>query len=124
MRPGKEQVAQIMAAVAAQKESEQWTKDNGQFIPNPTTWLNQERWEDDLPKAKEAHDELQYDGPCYREMDDGDWDCLMGWAPGTHKKKMEIYNAADDETKARLQKEGQEEHEMRFGKVNKTEGEA
>ena len=26
----------------------QWQKQNGQFIPHPTTWLNQERWEDDI----------------------------------------------------------------------------
>lgn len=26
--------------------SVQWTKDNGQFIPHPATWLNQKRWED------------------------------------------------------------------------------
>lgn len=30
---------------------EQWTKDDGQFIPMPATWLNQGRWEDD-PKTK------------------------------------------------------------------------
>src|SRR3990167_9771089 len=27
--------------------SEQWVKDNGQFIPHPATWLNQRRWEDE-----------------------------------------------------------------------------
>jgi hypothetical protein len=30
------------------KESEQWTKDNGKFIPHPSTWLNKERWNDEL----------------------------------------------------------------------------
>ena len=24
----------------------QWTKEGGQYIPNPTTWLNQGRWDD------------------------------------------------------------------------------
>ena len=27
-------------------------KDNGQYIPNPATWLNQGRWEDELEAAK------------------------------------------------------------------------
>jgi len=27
------------------KKSEAWTKDGGQFIPAPLTWLNQARWE-------------------------------------------------------------------------------
>jgi hypothetical protein len=29
------------------KQTEQWQKDGGQFIPHPATWLNQERWEDE-----------------------------------------------------------------------------
>lgn len=40
----------IMSAIAAQRESPQWAKDAGQFIPHPATWLNQRRWEDELPK--------------------------------------------------------------------------
>ncbi len=34
----------ILSALERQKRSEQWTKDGGQFIPHPKTWLNQERW--------------------------------------------------------------------------------
>ena len=37
-----------MTALEAQKKSLQWSKEGGQYIPNPTTWLNQERWEDEL----------------------------------------------------------------------------
>jgi uncharacterized protein YdaU (DUF1376 family) len=38
----------VMDALDAQKCSSAWSKDNGQFIPNPATWINQRRWEDDL----------------------------------------------------------------------------
>ena len=38
----------ILTTVRAFKTSDQWTKDGGQFIPNPATWLNQRRWEDEL----------------------------------------------------------------------------
>ena len=41
---------QMLSAIDTQKKSDQWKKDNGQFIPNPATWLNQRRWEDELPK--------------------------------------------------------------------------
>jgi hypothetical protein len=41
----------LINAVQKQKASAQWTKDGGQFIPNPSTWLNQGRWEDELPVA-------------------------------------------------------------------------
>lgn len=37
---------QIMLALSKVKQSEQWRKEGGQFIPYPSTWLNQERWED------------------------------------------------------------------------------
>lgn len=42
-----ETIEAIMKAVAAQKASKEWTKDDGQYIPNPATWLNQGRWKDD-----------------------------------------------------------------------------
>jgi len=42
----------IIAAVEAQKLTDQWFKDEGKFIPHPATWLNQERWEDEVPKYK------------------------------------------------------------------------
>lgn len=38
----------LIAAVQRQKLSSQWCKDGGQYIPNPSTWLNQERWLDEL----------------------------------------------------------------------------
>jgi hypothetical protein len=38
----------LLAAIENQKQSAQWSKDNGQFIPHPTTWLNGRRWEDQL----------------------------------------------------------------------------
>jgi len=38
----------IMSALRKQKNTEQWLKDNGKFIPHPTTWLNQARWEDEV----------------------------------------------------------------------------
>lgn len=41
----------MLAAIASQKRSDQWTKDGGQFIPHPDTWLNQERWSDGGPEV-------------------------------------------------------------------------
>lgn len=47
-------VETLLAAIEQQKRSEQWTVENGRFIPNPATWLNQGRWEDELaaPEGK------------------------------------------------------------------------
>jgi hypothetical protein len=40
-------IEQIISAIEKQKTWPQWEKDEGQFIPNPATWLNQSRWEDE-----------------------------------------------------------------------------
>ena len=49
-------VQTLLDAVEAQKRSPQWTRDGGQFIPYPATWLNQRRWEDEhlspLPQGR------------------------------------------------------------------------
>ena len=52
----------MIRAVIAQKESGQWLRDNGRYIPNPATWLNQGRWDDAIqpvekPKIKTAPSE-------------------------------------------------------------------
>jgi len=38
----------IMKALKSHKKSEQWLKDKGRFIPHASTWLNQERWMDEV----------------------------------------------------------------------------
>ena len=37
----------ILTALEAQKHSVQWKRKNGEFIPYPSTWLAQKRWEDE-----------------------------------------------------------------------------
>ena len=41
----------MIRAVETAKRSPQWQKDGGQYIPNPATWLNQRRWEDEMPQS-------------------------------------------------------------------------
>jgi uncharacterized protein YdaU (DUF1376 family) len=42
------QSAEVMAGLARCKASAAWSKDGGQFIPNPQTWLNRDGWLDEL----------------------------------------------------------------------------
>lgn len=46
-KPDAALVAVMVEAVKRQAASPQWAKDGGQFIPNPATWLNQGRWQDE-----------------------------------------------------------------------------
>lgn len=47
VKPDAELFDKIMTAIGKARVTEQWTKENGRFIPNPTTWLNQGRWDDE-----------------------------------------------------------------------------
>ena len=48
MKGDKELFDKIIQAVANQRNSEQWLRNDGVFIPHPATWLNQRRWEDEV----------------------------------------------------------------------------
>jgi hypothetical protein len=42
----------ICNAVIAWSQTEDWLKNDGQFVPNASTFLNQKRWQDEIPAAK------------------------------------------------------------------------
>ena len=44
----------LMAALEYHKRSDQWKRDNGQFIPHAATWLNGKRWEDQLEQKAQG----------------------------------------------------------------------
>lgn len=44
----KELAARIMASLEQWRASDQWTKDAGRYIPHASTWINGERWEDEV----------------------------------------------------------------------------
>jgi hypothetical protein len=48
LKVSKELMADIMNGLYRAEESIDWTKDNGQYIPHPSTWLNAKGWEDGL----------------------------------------------------------------------------
>ena len=52
----------MLEAIAKQKKSDMWKRDKGQYIPNPSTWLNQKRWEDDLGGDTEDKPKFKFNG--------------------------------------------------------------
>lgn len=54
--PNEDTVTQIIQDVTKRKASEDWTKDQGKYIPNPSTYLNNQRWTDlfEIPETKET----------------------------------------------------------------------
>ncbi|MGN0670223.1 MAG: hypothetical protein ACI4JZ_06705 [Oscillospiraceae bacterium] len=51
LNPDKALIDVILSSLERQKQSVQWTKDNGQYIPYPATWLNGKRWEDETTEV-------------------------------------------------------------------------
>lgn len=47
LHPTEDLLTVMLAKLREQAVSVQWQKDGGQFIPHPSTWLNQGRWEDE-----------------------------------------------------------------------------
>ena len=50
-RPNPPTAEQLIASVEAHKATWDWKKDGGAYIPHPATYLNQDRWRDDLSTA-------------------------------------------------------------------------
>ena len=50
--------ADVLEAVEMAKTSKDWKKSNGQFIPHPSTWLNQGRWADEVAQAGAGYREV------------------------------------------------------------------
>ena len=40
----------MLKALECQRQTSQWQRHGGQYIPNPATWLNQRRWQDEIPE--------------------------------------------------------------------------
>ena len=62
IKPDEKLFEMIMSALKKQKTSIKWNQEDGKYINHPTTWLNQERWNDQLdygsnPKKKMSFNE-------------------------------------------------------------------
>jgi len=54
----KPEIDSVLRALDWQRRSEQWTREEGQYIPHPATWIHQGRWDDEpieIPNAPEAY---------------------------------------------------------------------
>lgn len=62
--PGDEHASAIIAALAWQTTSQDWTKDGGSFVPHPKRYLSKRRWLDERPRTNGgAQPELRWAAP-------------------------------------------------------------
>ena len=65
INPSLELFEKILKALEMVKQTEQWKKDNGKYVPYPATWLNQERWTDEINMMQDTIKEEQKTKPVY-----------------------------------------------------------
>ena len=61
IEPSAELLQKMLEAIKAQKQSEQWARDGGQFIPHPTTWLNRGQWDDEITAPQNQKADIPLD---------------------------------------------------------------
>lgn len=80
-KPSSELFSSIMDSLEQFRGCKDWLKENGQYIPYPSTWLNQRRWEDENVEViqkinqKVEYKEINTDGLTdeeYRKLLQGD----------------------------------------------------
>jgi hypothetical protein len=59
IKPSQALLDKMLDAIEMYKQSAQWKKDNGQFIPHPATWLNPGRYEDSVTPTSSGFDMLR-----------------------------------------------------------------
>lgn len=73
----------ILPAIERQKETEDWIRNGGQFIPHPATWINRHGWEDELrPMVAATFGNPTPNAPEGYRMVRGQWqkkDAVLGW---------------------------------------------
>ncbi len=83
------EIESLLAIVRSWKSSPEWQKDAGQFIPHAATWLNGNRWEDEVPNGRHVP-AASYGGiPVINEKD---------WAEGAEGYTDEDFVFRKDET--------------------------
>ncbi len=82
LKPDAALFAQIMEAVKTAKKSEQWQREGKRFVPNPATWLNQGRWDDEI------NEEVNTDGTGTNQQHTGE---------GTGSFALTGFKTIDDE---------------------------
>lgn len=48
LNPDEELLARMLAAIAAKRETNDWTKEGGKYVPLPASWIRAERWNDEI----------------------------------------------------------------------------
>lgn len=57
-KPNEQLLKTMLEQLERFKQTKDWQKDNGQFIPYPDTWLRNRRWEDEFETEEESEEAM------------------------------------------------------------------
>ena len=109
-------IQKVLMALEWQKTEDQWTKDGGQYIPLPATYLNAKRYDDENPNGCEPEPEYIYLDKMTPEqrMDhfrksypESDWPYIM--EDGSLDVMAKMMRNREAKEKARREAEGQDQ---------------
>ncbi len=69
LKVGEDLYQEIVSALAIQRKTTEWTKENGAFVPDAVVWLRHKRWMDEIvaPSERRPLRILEYEDPKARE---------------------------------------------------------
>jgi hypothetical protein len=70
IRPDEALFQKMLKAIRKQAKTEQWLNGGGCYIPMPSTWLNQERWEDEIQLSAYEMQQLAEDEAYEKKIQD------------------------------------------------------
>jgi uncharacterized protein YdaU (DUF1376 family) len=69
LKPDVGKQAVMLEALSVHVASESWRKDGGQFVPNPATWINGARWEDEVQASPVVAGRIGVNAEALRALD-------------------------------------------------------
>ena len=84
----------IMTAVGRARTTDQWQRENGRYTPNPSTWLNQGRWDDEIKEANENGEHRSIAGTNSKEPTG-----TKSWRAGAAAPGFKLAGESDDPDK-------------------------
>lgn len=94
LKPNDELFKTIMSALENQITFKKWHEIDKQYIPNPTTWINGERWEDEIKEAAGNSQPQEVQPPAYKEWQGDEEDEPK--PPLTEEEKAELEKRAKE----------------------------
>lgn len=92
IKPDTELYDKIMTAIGRARATDQWQRENGRFIPNPATWLNQGRWDDEYEEVNTNGEHRRFSGANSKEPTG-----TKSWRPGTAAPGFKLAGGEPDE---------------------------